>query len=231
MTGAILVAAGSGERFGGEGGKQMAPLAGEPLFVHALRCLERAVSVEEIVLVCQPGRTGEFRDAATLSGSVKVSGVVDGGATRGDSVRAGLAVLPLAHEVVVIHDGARPLSRPEDVDRAVKALLDAPQASGVLVGHEAIDTIKMVDGTRVVETPDRERLWQVFTPQVFRASALRSAHESAVAESFEGTDDASLVERHGGEVHVVRGPRIDLKVTVPSDIALAEALLSQGGGA
>jgi 2-C-methyl-D-erythritol 4-phosphate cytidylyltransferase len=174
----------------------------------------------------------EFRAAAQASlGSGAVVTVVPGGATRRRSVAAGLAAVPRDATVIAVHDGARPLVEPAVVDGAV-TLLEAAGADGVVVGHPAFDTLKVVDAAgRVVDTPDRSTMWVAQTPQVFNAGALRRAHERAEADGFEGTDDASLVERIGGAVLMTEGPRWNIKVTLPEDIGIVESLIARREGA
>jgi 2-C-methyl-D-erythritol 4-phosphate cytidylyltransferase len=233
MRTAIVVAGGSGERFGRPGGKQLAEVAGAPVVVHALRAMESAASVDHVVLVCAPSRVEEFEHAvASAGGLTKMRGIVAGGSTRQSSVAAGLLALPSGTEVVVVHDGARPLTDPETIDRAV-AELATSGATGVVVGHPAVDTVKSVSMSGdVTGTPRRTDLWVAQTPQVFRASELIAAYARAAAEGWEGTDDASLVERAGGRVRMLEGSRWNIKVTVAEDIVVVAALLRArtGGG-
>lgn len=237
MNGAVIVAGGSGERFGRPGGKQLVPVGGVPLLVHTLRAFEACEAIDAVVVVCHPDQVDICRrDAVATSGSTKVTAVVPGGATRRLSVAAGLAALPRACDVVAIHDGARALVDPPTIAMAVRELILRPDVAGVVVGHPAFDTIKEVDSTgRVLGTLDRSRLWIAQTPQVFRTERLAAAHVRADADGFEGTDDASLVERDGGAVTMLEGPRWNFKVTVPEDLEVLGALLSfrsaeDGGG-
>jgi 2-C-methyl-D-erythritol 4-phosphate cytidylyltransferase len=148
--------------------------------------------------------------------------VVAGGATRTESVRAGLAALPGALDAIAVHDAARPLVTPS----VVAACIDLALAGfGAVAGCPAVDTLKRVDAARrVVETPGRDGMWQAQTPQVFPAGALRSAYADPAAEA---TDDAALVERFLPDVAVtmVDAGATNLKVTRPEDVVLAEAIL------
>jgi 2-C-methyl-D-erythritol 4-phosphate cytidylyltransferase len=220
---AIIVAGGVGDRFGRPGGKQLAPVAGRSVLSHTLAAFELAGSIDEVVVVVHPDRVGEF--AMELDGFDKITGVVAGGQTRQASVAAGLEVVDPGAELVVVHDGARPMVTPDMIDSAVHALVEA-DADGVVVGHPSYDTIKRVgaDGA-VVATEDRSQLWVAQTPQVFRAAPLRDAYAAAREEGFVGTDDSSLVERVGGRVVMMLGPRDNIKVTVPEDIVVAEQVL------
>ncbi|MCL4078508.1 2-C-methyl-D-erythritol 4-phosphate cytidylyltransferase [Coriobacteriia bacterium Es71-Z0120] len=219
---AIVAAAGSGERFGRAGGKQLAPLAGATVLEHAVRPLAACRRIEAVVVVANPADVDTV--AALLAREPKVVRVVAGGATRQESVMRGLDALPAGVDVVVVHDGARPLLAADTVDAVLDALDEGSDA--VIVGHPSYDTVKSVGPDGIVErTEDRERLWLVQTPQVFRAQTLRTALEGAARTGVTGTDDAALVEASGGRVRVVRGSRDNVKVTVPEDLVLAEAVL------
>ena len=228
MNAAIIAAGGVGERFASGGGKQLALVAGLPVLAHTLLAFEACDAVDVVVVVTHPDRVDAYRrEAVEAIGSSKVVGVVPGGATRRASVAAGLAALPEGVDLVAVHDGARAAVRPATIAAAFAELESRTDAAGVVVGHRAVDTMKRVDADlRVAETPDRDVLWVAQTPQVFRASALVQAHARAAAESFEGTDDASLVERDGGVVLMLEGPRWNMKVTVPEDLTVLAALLA-----
>jgi 2-C-methyl-D-erythritol 4-phosphate cytidylyltransferase len=233
MISAVVVASGTGSRFGRDEGKQLTELAGIPLVGHAVLALERCADVDEVVLVCHPDRVTDVSAQVVVAlGLAKVSRVLPGGETRQESVAAGLGAVSEGASIIVVHDGARPLVTPDIFTRAIEALRCDAAADGVVVGHPAIDTLKSVDAHRTVTgTPDRARLWVAQTPQVFRARVLRRAHSDASASGFIGTDDASLVERAGGVVRMVEGPRHNIKVTVPEDLVFAAALLAAGEGA
>lgn len=227
MNAAVIAAGGSGERFGRAAGKQLAVVAGLPVLTHTLLAFDRCDAVDAIVVVTHPDRVDEYRRVAVEgSGASKVVAVVGGGATRIQSVRAGLAALPDGVDLVAIHDGARAAVTPETIGAAFAALAGHADVDGVVVGYPCVDTIKEVDPEgRVTGTPDRTRFWNAQTPQVFRASALSRAYWRAGVAGFEGTDDASLVEALGGTVVMVEGPRSNLKVTVPEDLAMLAAIL------
>jgi 2-C-methyl-D-erythritol 4-phosphate cytidylyltransferase len=210
-TWTIIVAAGSGARFGGA--KQFLPVGDERMVDTAVRAAARAGNGVVVVLPAGVGWDGPPVDAA-----------VTGGPTRAASVRAGLAAVPSAADVVVVHDAARPLA----TDALFTAVIDAVRdgADGAVPGIAVSDTIKRVDGAQVVETVAREDLVAVQTPQAFRAGALRAAHRDAA----DGTDDAALVERDGGKVVVVPGEPANVKITGPDDVAVAEALRNRRSG-
>jgi 2-C-methyl-D-erythritol 4-phosphate cytidylyltransferase len=202
----VVVAGGRGDRFGAP--KQFSTVAGARLVDHAVAAASSVCN--EVVLVLPPGV--EWDGAA-------VQQVVAGGDTRSESVRAGLAAVADDTEIVVVHDAARPLATPELFELVIDAVRAGADAA--VPALEVADTLKRVDGGRVVDTVSRDMLVAVQTPQAFRASALRAAHAHAV----DATDDAALVEADGGTVVVVAGDPRNLKVTTIADLALAETLL------
>jgi 2-C-methyl-D-erythritol 4-phosphate cytidylyltransferase len=208
----IIVAGGSGSRFGGGVPKQYLRLGGARVLDHSLAAA-RTVS-DGVVLV-----VGEsFRDRPEPRADV----VVTGGATRSASVRAGLAAVPDdgTVEVILVHDGARPLASPDLFARVVAAVRAG--ADGVVPAVPVTDTIKRVADHVVVETPGRDTLVAVQTPQGFRAAALRAAH----AAGGDATDDAALVEAIGGRVVVVPGEATNRKVTTPHDLVTMSTSLA-----
>ena len=224
---AIVVAGGTGERLGMSGGKQLAIVAGRPVLSWSLLALERSDRVDDIVLVCPRDRHDEYRLTAVAPLAMGITVVfAPSGATRQESVASGLAAAPEDAELILVHDGARPLVTPILVADVIGVLDSAGLAAGVVVGQPSVDTLKVVDGNRVLSTPERSRFWTVQTPQVFRAQSLREAYARAETEGFCGTDDASLVERFGGLVLVMEGPRDNLKITLAEDLAIAEAALA-----
>jgi 2-C-methyl-D-erythritol 4-phosphate cytidylyltransferase len=217
---AILVAAGRGERLGLDQPKAFAKLGEDPLLAVPLQRLDDSDWVDAIVLVAPPGWEEPAILLAEELGCDKVSACVPGGATRADSVRAGLAEVPADALVVLVHDAARPLLPPEVIERVLAPLSEG--WDGAVPGLPVADTLKRVaaDGA-VGETVARDGLWAVQTPQAFLADALRSA----VAGGGEATDCAGLVEARGGRVKVVPGdPRL-LKVTTADDLAKIESWL------
>lgn len=227
MNTAIIVAGGTGERLGRDGGKQLARVAGLPVLAHTIRAFEAAASVDAIVVVAHPARLDEYRrEAVVASGATKVLRIVAGGATRGDSVRAGLEAAPANSAIILVHDGARPLVTPGLIDSVVAALQADDSLDGVVVGHPSYDTLKVVEGQRRVRaTADRTTIWVAQTPQAFRGDMLRAAYERASVEGWGGTDDAALVERAGGVIVMHDGPRDNIKVTVPEDLSVVDTLL------
>lgn len=225
--GLVLAAGGAGSRFGHAEGKQLAPLFGRTVLGWALDPFVSLESLHAVVLVAHADRLDEYsRRVGPLVPPTAFFEVVAGGATRQESVAAGLEALSTDCDFVAVHDGARPLLTQEVVVSAVAALLADQEAQGLVVGHPSVDTLKHVSEGTVVATPDRTLFWSVQTPQIFRAAALRLAYKRAAADGFVGTDDASLVERLGGRVLAFRGPRDNIKVTHAEDLLIAEAILA-----
>ncbi len=201
-TWAIVVAAGSGSRFGDR--KQYQPLRGARVLDWALR--EALTHCDGVVLVVPPDQAEAPEPAASV--------VVAGGDTRSASVRRGLGAVPEGAEVVVVHDGARPVPVPEVWERVLAAV--AAGADAAVPAVPITDTIREVGGGSV----ERGRFVAVQTPQAFRAGALRDAH----TDGRDATDDATLVEAAGGRVVVVEGDPNNVKITTPTDLAVAELL-------
>ena len=226
-TCAIVVAGGSGERFGDPRGKQFVELVGLPLVAWSLLAFDSAPSVAHMVVVCPRGCEDEMRDGvlAKLKLQHEVT-LAAAGVTRQDSVLSGLMAAPDELALVAIHDGARPLIEVETIERCLAAVRDNKQVDGAICASRATDTLKIVDESgRIVATPDRTQYWCAQTPQAFRRATILEAHEACLLRGFAGTDDASLIENTGGTVCVVEAPRDNIKVTVPEDLAIAEATL------
>jgi len=210
----IVVAGGSGRRFGQL--KQYALLAGRPVLQWAVAAC-RTCSAGVVLVVPDGERDHELHGA---------DAVVTGGPTRADSVRCGLAAVPADAAVIVVHDAARPLASPALFAAVVTVVTDG-RADGAVPGVPPSDTIKAVDESgRVTSTLDRATLVAVQTPQAFRATLLRQAHDEGPAAA---TDDAMLVEASGGSVQVVPGEPDNLKITDPGDLGAAERLLAERG--
>jgi 2-C-methyl-D-erythritol 4-phosphate cytidylyltransferase len=216
---AILVAAGRGERFGGDRPKAFANLGGRPLLAESLGRLDASDWIESIVVVAPQDWEEPVILLAEELGAAKVRSAVTGGATRADSVRAGLAEVPEEVAIVLVHDAARPLLSEEVVERVVGALGD--DWDGAVPALPLADTVKRADGESVAETVDRAGLHAVQTPQGFVAATLRGA----LASGADATDCAGLVEAAGGRVRIVQGDRRLLKVTTPADLSFVETLL------
>ena len=223
-TAAIILAGGTGDRFGREGGKQLVEIAGKPVLTWSAEAFDAVADVGLIVIVCPSDRQEEYlKRAIDPFPFVTPVTVASSGPTRQESAFAGLEFVPDEFEFVVLHDGARPLVTPELIEHAIAIVKGNIDCDGAVVAHPAIDTLKVVENGVVVGTPDRNVFWNAQTPQVFRHGIYRRAHAAALSDGFVGTDDSSLIERLGGHVLVVEGPRDNLKLTVPEDYKLLEA--------
>jgi len=211
---AIIVAAGEGQRFGSL--KQFVPLGGKPVLDWCLEAFEAHADVDEIVLVVKD----EAKGKEYLQRYGKVSAVVRGGKKRQDSVLFGFQQLDSAQtDIVLVHDGVRPFIRGALISRVIQA---TRERGAVIPVIPVEDTIKIVEGEDVKRTLERKKLFRVQTPQGFLYATLKKALDKASEEGFYGTDEASLVERAGERVTVVKGDVRNIKVTTPEDLKMAE---------
>ena len=220
-TAAIILAGGTGERFGKEGGKQLVEIAGKPILTWSAEAFDAVGDVGLIVIVCPEERMREYL-ARAIDPFPFVTPVVlaPAGSIRQESAFSGLEMVGEEYEYVVLHDGARPLVSPELIEHTINTVKGNFDADGAVVAHPAVDTLKVVEDGVIMGTPDRSVFWNAQTPQVFRAGIYRRAHASALSDGFVGTDDSSLIERLGGRVLVVEGKRDNIKLTVPEDYVL-----------
>ncbi|HEX2280137.1 MAG TPA: 2-C-methyl-D-erythritol 4-phosphate cytidylyltransferase [Thermomicrobiales bacterium] len=216
---AVVVAAGRGERLGTPD-KVVLPLAGRPMLAWSLRALEQAGTIGPVVVVAGSHTLEAVGRLVRDEGLHKVHAVVAGGERRQDSVSAGLEALPEGIEIVVTHDGARPLAGPELFDRCAAA---AAEGGAAIAATPVADTLKRVAGELITSTVDRSGLWAAQTPQAFRLDLLRKAMTLSSDETV--TDEARLCEVAGLPVTVVPSSLANLKVTRAEDIPVADALL------
>ena len=220
-VGVVIVAAGSSSRTGGGELKQFRWVAGRPMLLHSLQLFQQRDDVAMVVCVLPRENAGDpppwiFQcDAERMLVSV-------GGRTRAESVRNGMADLPPECRIVLVHDAARPLVPMSVVDRVVEA---ARAGRSAIAALPVVDTLKEVDAAGcIVRTVERAALWRAQTPQGFPRDVLLRAHRAAEDGGYDGTDDASLVERLGEPVEVVRGSERAMKVTDAGDFERAEAM-------
>jgi 2-C-methyl-D-erythritol 4-phosphate cytidylyltransferase len=221
MAVALIVAAGRGERLGSGRPKALVSLCGRPMLEWSVASL-RAVPAVRTVVVALPADELVSAPEGTIA--------VAGGVQRSHSVRAALAACA-GGDPVIVHDAARPLATPQLFEQALAELERAPEADAVIAAAPVTDTIKEVgdDGRTVQRTLPRARLWAAQTPQVFRRAALERALACSDAELAQATDDAWLVERTGGIVHIVGSDPGNMKITTREDLRVAELLLSERG--
>jgi 2-C-methyl-D-erythritol 4-phosphate cytidylyltransferase len=221
MLTAIIVAAGASQRMGFD--KLFAQLDGRPVVAHSIAVFEQAESVTDIILVGRAERLSEVEAMVRAQGFRKVSAVIAGGARRQDSVRSGLEQVSAAVEFVAVHDAARPLVRPEIVERIFQA---ACTHGGAACAAPVSDTLKRADDDHVViGGVERENLFAVQTPQIFRCDLLAGAYAAVFEAGVEVTDEISAVERQGGKVVLVPNEEPNFKITWPADLPLAEFVL------
>ncbi len=221
MLAAIIVAAGSSRRIGFD--KLLAPIAGQALIAHTIDAFERAQSVTEIIIVTREDRR---RELEAITGPMKkVRGIVAGGEHRQDSVRAGLEHLSQEANYVAVHDGARPLITPAEIERT----FEAARTHGAAVLAEPIsDTMKRAgDDLTVTESLDRHRVYAMQTPQIFERTILEQAYRRICEKGMHVTDEASAVERAGRKVMLVPGDDFNFKVTYERDLCLADWILKE----
>jgi len=224
----IVAAGGSGTRMGGSRAKQYLPLGGIPLIVHVLRRFQECPLVGKILLVVPGGDIPFVREEILDKYEVAaIASVTAGGRERQDSVRNGLSLTGEGDGIVLVHDGARPFVTPALIEAVIRA---AGETGAVCPGIPLRDTVKSAgDDGLVSKTLDRNRLWAVQTPQGFRREVLLEAFRRAGEDGFYGTDEASLVERTGRPVRIIRGAEENIKITTPEDLLLGEYLLNRRG--
>ena len=219
---ALVAAAGSSSRMGGVN-KLLQPLDGVPVLARTLTALQLARQVDGIVIAAREEDLVEISRLCHTYGITKCAKVVRGGETRAHSVLLAALEAPPETELLAVQDGARPLVTPELIDRVISA---AARCGAAAPAVPVKDTVKSVrEGGAVAETLDRSSLRAVQTPQVFEASLLKAALQSAVEQEIPVTDDSSAVERLGKVVFLVEGDEENLKITTPTDLILAEAVL------
>jgi 2-C-methyl-D-erythritol 4-phosphate cytidylyltransferase len=231
----IIPAAGLGTRMSSAAGapksksKQFFELDGTPILFHTLRKFAQCPAVSEIVVALRKNETASFQKQIEKEKLKKPVRVVEGGEHRQNSVANALAAIEAADDdIVLVHDAVRPFVDQDTIAGVIEAV---KKYEAAIAGVPAVDTVKQVertaDGAVVIATVPRERMVLAQTPQGFRFGLLKKAFDEAAADGFMGTDEASLIERSGGTVHVVMGSPRNMKITSPADLELAEFFLSQ----
>lgn len=225
MNSAIIVAAGSGKRFGGDTPKQFLEILGKPVIIYALEQFESCPQIDEIVLVLPAAEIAGFSDIAGKYNLKKLVKIVAGGKTRAESVWSGLSAIDSKTAgIVAVHDGARPLVAVEEITRTIEK---AQETGAACLVASVVDTIKEISGGKIVKTVDRAKLRRALTPQCFRYELLKRAFEANKFTGAAATDESFLVEKLGVEVSIVEGGARNIKITTPEDLILAESLLKQ----
>ncbi|HAJ96237.1 MAG TPA: 2-C-methyl-D-erythritol 4-phosphate cytidylyltransferase [Ruminococcus sp.] len=220
-TSVIIVCAGNATRMGGIN-KILMPLGKSNVVGYSMLAFEQCEDIAEIIIVTKPENFASIRQTAKTMGITKLSQIVEGGDTRQQSVMQGLRVISKETQYVAIHDGARPLVKPEHIAKVIK---DARVFGGATLGVPVKDTIKIVDDGLITDTPHRPSLYITQTPQVFRKRLYFEAVDFAMEHSLDFTDDCQLVEAIGGKVYMTIGDYSNIKITTPEDREIAEVLL------
>lgn len=224
MVVAIIPAAGTGVRMGGNTPKQFLSLEGVPIFVHTLRKFAASPAIDEIYLVLRAEDIERAQKDIEREHLGKPVRLLTGGASRQETVARALAEAPDDTEVVVVHDAVRPFVELAMIARVVE---EARLHGAVILGIPSVDTVKQVERRLVLGTLPRERVVLAQTPQTFRYSLIREAFDQALRDGFHGTDESSLVERLGHSVQIVMGSDRNIKITKPSDLPLARLYIAQ----
>lgn len=220
MNTAIIVAAGSGTRFGSEIPKQFIEINGKPLIIYTLEKFEQCDSIDAIVLVLSGSETERFQNSLLRSTITKLGTIVAGGSSRAESVRNGLDRVEPSTTVVLVHDGARPLVTVDEIDACVSK---AAEAGAACLVAPVTDTIKSAVNGEITATLDRDKLRRALTPQAFNINLLREAFENA--DLSNATDECYLVEKLGHPIACVDGSGRNIKVTTQDDMLFVEAIL------
>lgn len=214
-----------GRRMGSDRNKLLLTLRSQPLITWTLLAAEAAHRISWIGIIAQPSDFSDLKEILSGLSLTKPVHLIQGGATRQESVYNGLQALPVEAEQVLIHDGARCLATPDLLDRCAQSIR---HCQGLIAAVPVKDTIKVVDETGLIQsTPDRRQLWAAQTPQAFDVLLLKQCHAEGRRQGWEVTDDAALFEKCGLPVQIVEGEETNLKLTTPVDLAIAEFILQQ----
>lgn len=226
-VGAIIVAAGSSSRMGGDTTKQMMELCGMPVVVRTLLAFQKNEYIKEIVVAAREDEVERYSDFKEEYALTKLTSVVPGGETRQGSVIAALEKISDKTDYIAIHDGARPFVTDKIIDDAVRA---AYKYGAVCAAVPAKDTAKYADAKGYIDhTVDRAFLWYAQTPQVFKTNLYRAAAYSALEKGFAATDDCMLAEEAGFRVKLIPGSEENIKITTPHDLEIGEAIIKKRG--
>lgn len=220
----IVAAAGQGKRLGAGSNKVFLPLNDKPILAYTLAVAELSPLINEVLVVTRPEDILRCKQVVTRGGYRKVREIIPGGAARQDSIFAGLKAIPATTDWVAVHDGARPFLTLELLERVIMA---ARVTGAAIAALPVKETVKQSDGQGLVTaTLERQHLWSVQTPQVFRYDWLMEAYRKANINGWRATDDAALVEKTGKPVKIVPGEEANIKITTPGDLVMARAILA-----
>lgn len=234
MNVAIITAAGKGTRLKSNISKQFLNIYDKPILAHTISIFENSSKIDAIYVSAPRNYIESCReDIIKKYCFTKVSKVIAGGSHRQASVFNVLSSIPSSTDIVLIHDGVRPLVTSDEVEATIKKLKNDnkkdPEVKGVILAAPARETIKKMSGNTIDSTIPRDTVWHAQTPQTFFYRNIMEAHTKAFKEGFIGTDDSSLIERMGWKVNVVRGRHENIKITTPVDLFLAELFMNKNG--
>ncbi len=234
MNVAIITAAGKGTRLKSNISKQFLNIYNKPILAHTLSIFEKTPKIDAIYVSVPKDYLDSCRkDIVEKYKFSKVRELVIGGSHRQASVFNAISSIPEDTNIVLIHDGVRPLVTPEEINATIRRLINDnkkdPEVKGVILAAPAKETIKKIIGQTIDSTIPRNTVWHAQTPQTFFYREIIEAHRKAAEEDYIGTDDASLIERMGWKVNVVRGRHENIKITTPIDLFLAEFFINKNG--
>ena len=218
---AVVVAAGSSTRMKSAVSKQLLKIGDKTVLQHTVYAFECSGIVDEIVIVCPESDIDTFKTLFDDTVTVPIK-FTTGGSTRQKSVGNGVSMVNKRCDVIAIHDGARPLVKPTDIQKVIE---DAVTFGAATLAVPVKDTVKLVENNTVESTPPRDKLFIIQTPQVFDKNIYNKAYQKAIADNNDFTDDCQLIESVGGKVHITKGDYTNIKITTAEDIAVAEAFL------
>lgn len=224
---AIILAGGTGSRMGTKIKKQYIQLKGKEVIAYTIDVFNQLEEVDDIVVVTGKEEVEYMRQEICKKYNFnKVVSVVEGGKERQDSVSNGINAINSSCEYVIVHDGARPFIKANTIR---ECLAKTKEIGASIVGVPVKDTIKVCNAKtgEIEATPNRDKLWSVQTPQIFKTEIIKEAHSYAIRNNIYGTDDSSLVEAMGGKVHMVIGEYTNIKLTTPEDLLLGEKILEK----
>lgn len=219
----IIAAGGTGERTGLDIPKQFYVIKGKPVIVHTISVFEGMEEIDEIIISCHKDYISHTLDIVEKYGISKVTSVIEGGDTRQKSVYKAICRVSEDTDYILIHDAARPFINADSIRRC---LIDASVTGCASVGKRVADTLKRSDDKcYITDTVDRDNLWQIQTPQIFRRDIISHCHDKCISDNVECTDDCMICERYGHRIKITEASCINTKLTDSSDILLAEAIL------
>jgi len=224
-TVAVITAGGTGVRFGATRPKQFIPVLGKMLIEHTIEAFDHHPMITGIIVVLPETEIKFFEEERKAKGfGKKIQALVVGGSSRQYSVHAGILAIKTNPDFVVIHDAARCLITEKEITDTIHKCENGWQ--GAICALPIRDTVKKVDGEKIISTQSRENLWGMQTPQVFQYELIKKAYDKAKQDHFEATDDAQIAEYLGANVCVVQGKTTNIKITYPEDLVMAEMILS-----